>query len=475
MNIVLATAPDEEKSWNVGSFPPLGLLYVGGSVKQLPGVRVKVVDTYGAGLNMDRSVERILALEPDMLGVTVTSQTFMTAWKLAARVKAARSGVTTIFGGIHPSLFDSLLLKEMPELDLIFRGEAEEGFPELCRRLLSGEEIAGTPGISYRANGEVVQGELQRIQDLDSLPFPDRSLLDYKKYGSQWYGFKLPEIPPLTTMSSSRGCPYHCIFCSCTKMFGNRLRTRSPENVFRELEQLAGEGFKVAIFWDDNFTANGKRVDQLCHLILEHNLKMNFACAGTLHNLPDATLKLMHQAGFDLFFLGAESGSDAQLQRYQKPTTSQKLAHDIRRAKKAHLFVIASFITGHPEETTADHEATKELVRKVRPHLAEVNPLMVHPGSFLWEKINGPGIPATLEKSRARLISRFPQQLPKATIKGRERDFRQTFQSTWLEWRRLLDILDLAVYNQSFRFLLKSAFKNPKILLQLILGATPRD
>lgn len=475
MNIVLATATDEAKAWNVGSFPPLGLLYIAGSVKPLPGVRVKVVDTYGEGLDMDRAVARILAAEPDMLGVTVTSQTFMAAWRLAARIKAARPGVTTIFGGIHPSLFDTLLLKEMPELDLVFRGEAEEGFPELCRRLLGGEEIAGTPGISYRANGKVVRGELQRIQDLDTLPFPDRSLVDSKKYGSQWYGFKLPEIPPLTTMSSSRGCPYHCIFCSCTRMFGNRLRTRSAENVFGELQQLAGEGFKVALFWDDNFTADVKRVDRLCHLILDHHLQMNFACAGTLHTLPDETLKLMHQAGFDLFFLGAESGSDAQLRRYRKPTTSQKLARDIQRAKKAHLFVIASFITGHPEETAADHEATKELVRKVRPHLAEVNPLMVHPGGFLWEQINGPGMPETLEKSWARLISRFPGQLPKETIKWRERDFRQTFQKTWLEWRRLLDILDLVVYNKSLRFLLKSALKNPKILLQLIFGGTPRD
>jgi len=257
-------------------------------------------------------------------------------------------------------------------------------------------------------------------------------------------------------------------------MFGDRLRTRSAENVFRELQQLADEGFRVAIFWDDNFTANVKRVDRLCHLILEHNLKMNFACAGTLHHLPDDTLKLMHQAGFDLFFLGAESGSAAQLRRYKKPTTSQKLAHDIRRAKKAHFFVIASFITGHPEETPSDHEATKEFVLKVRPHVAEVNPLMVHPGSLLWETINGPEIPVTLEKSRSRLISRFPQQLKKETIKGRERDFRQTFQKTWRDWQRLLDVLDLALYNKSIRFLLKTALKDPKVLLQMIFGGTPR-
>jgi anaerobic magnesium-protoporphyrin IX monomethyl ester cyclase len=285
VNIALATSPDKRSPWNVGSFPPLGLLYVAASVNNIPGVRVKLVDTFCEGLSMDQSVERILALAPDMLGVTVTSKNFQEAWKLTAGVKAARPDVLIIFGGIHPSLFDDLLLKEMPQLDLILRGEAEKGFPQLCQRLMKGEDIAGVPGISYRSNGAVVRGELQRIQDLDALPFPDRSLLDYKGYGAQWYGFKLPKTLPLTTASSSRGCPWHCTFCSCTRMFGNRLRTRSAENVFQELLQLAHKGFKAVIFFDDNFTGNVERVNRLCRLILEHGLEMNFACAGMLHKV----------------------------------------------------------------------------------------------------------------------------------------------------------------------------------------------
>jgi anaerobic magnesium-protoporphyrin IX monomethyl ester cyclase len=476
MNIVLATAPDEGSSWNEGSFPPLGLLYVAASVQNLPGVQIKLVDAFCEGLSMDRSVARILALAPDMLGVTVTSKNFQEAWMLAARVKAARPDILTIFGGIHPSLFDSLMLKEMPELDLILRGEAEQSFPELCRRLLQGDEIAGVPGISYRANGTVVRGELQRIQNLDSLPFPDRSLLDYKGYGTQWYGFKLPQALPITTMSSSRGCPWRCTFCSCTRTFGSRLRTRSAENVFQELRQVYREGFKGVIFFDDNFTGDAQRVDRLCRLILEHNLKMSLACAGILNKVPDATLKLMHQAGFDLVFMGAESGSDAMLRRYKKPSTSRKLADDIRRAKKAHIFVIASFITGDPNETAADHQASLEFVRKIRPHFAEINPLMVYPGSLLWEEINGPEVPESLEKSSGRLISRFPGQLKKETIKAREREFRQAFQETWrLNWGRFLEFIDLLLYNRTIRYLLKRVLRDPKIFLQLLFGWAPRE
>lgn len=476
MNIVLATAPDEDSPWNEGSFPPLGLLYIASSVKDLPGVQVKVIDTYCEGLNLDQSVARIVSCSPDILGVTVTSKNFREARRLTAGVKAARPDTVTVFGGIHPTIFDSLLLQEIPELDLVFRGEAEEGFPELCRRLLGGQEIAGVPGLSYRANGEVVRGEIQRIQDLDSLPIPDRSLLAYKHYGTQWYGFKFPSLPPLTTMSSSRGCPYHCVFCSCTKMFGDRLRTRSAENVFRELQQLAQAGFKAVIFFDDNFTGDVKRVDRLCRLILEHDLQMHLACAGVLQKVPDDTLKLMHQAGFDLLFVGVESGSDAQLRRYKKPTTSRKLAEDILRAKKANMVIIASFITGEAGETAADHEASKEFVRKVRPQIAEINPLMVYPGSFLWEKINGADAPADLEKTSSRMISRFPGQMDKATIRARERDFRRTFQRTWQDWwRRGPEILKLAMHNKTVRFFLKAVFWDPRFVIQLVFGGNPRN
>jgi radical SAM superfamily enzyme YgiQ (UPF0313 family) len=257
-------------------------------------------------------------------------------------------------------------------------------------------------------------------------------------------------------------------------MFGDRLRTRSAENVLQELLQLAKEGFKAVIFFDDNFTGNVERVNRLCRLILEHDLKMYMACAGVLHKVPDDTLKLMHQAGFDIIFVGVESGSDAQLRRYKKPTTSRKLAHDIQRAKNARLAVIASFITGHSRETVADHEATMEFVRKVRPHIAEVSPLMVHPGSFLWNEINGPGVPESLEKSTSRMISRFPGQMQKETIKTREREFRQTFQKTWRDWRRVVEILKLARHNKTVRFLLRSILTDPKFFTQLLFGATPR-
>ncbi len=452
--------------WNAGSFPPLGLLYLAGSVKNLPDVRVRLVDAFCEGLDVDQSAEKILSHSPDVVGVSVTSRHFEVLSRLLANLKAARRDILTIAGGIHATLFDHLLLKEIPALDLVLRGEADASFPELCQRLMAGEEMVGVSGLSYRANGEVVRGEPQHIEDLDSLPFPDRSIADFTGYGFQWYGFRLPNLPRFTTAFSSRGCNFNCTFCAGTKLCHNKLRTRSAENVFQELAQLSQEGFEFVIFFDDNFTGEASRVDKLCRLILEHGLTLRLAFAGTLYNVPPATLQLMHQAGFDLVFLGVESASDAQLKRYRKPATRQSLASDILRAKEAHMFTIASFITGSKEEEESDHEASQSFIRKVQPHFCEINPLMVHPGSHLWEEMHSFKEPETLEESQSSPIFRFPGQLNKEIIKRRERDFRRTFHRSWLHWRRIFDLLDLFRHNPLAAKLVKDLLRNPMPLLQ---------
>lgn len=473
MKIVLATAPRVNEPWNSGSFPPLGLLYIAGGLKSLPEVRVEVVDTYGEGLDVDRSMERLLSMSPDVLGLTVTSGNVEDSRRLISKMKVSRPDIVVAAGGIHPTLFDRLMLEKIPELDFCLRGEGEESFSALCQRLQKGEDVAGLPGLSYRSNGAVVRGEPQVVADLDGLPFPDRSLLQYDGYGSQWYGFKLPSFPPMTTAFSSRGCPFKCSFCADTKICGGTYRSRSAENVFQELLFLSRLGYKFVIFFDDNLVFDVPRLNKLCSMILKQKLGMRLACAGTVHMLPQPTLDLMHEAGFDLLFVGVESGSDAQLKRFGKPVNRNGLAAGLRRARKAHLFTLASFVTGAPGETERDFQATLDFLKEVRPHLAEPNSLMVYPGSRLWEEINGPDEPETLEASYGRSIWRFPGQPDKATVKRRTQAFRKVFARTVFHWQRLFDFVDLMIHNPSMRHLVLSLLKKPSVLLPILSARRP--
>ncbi len=478
MQIVLATPPADGDTWGIGSFPTLGLAYLASSVMSIPGMKVTVVDGLAEGLDLAEATERVLSVDPDMLGVTVTSMTIERGLKLIKSVKQCRPDVVTIVGGHHATVFDSLLLNEVRELDFVLRGEGEESFPDLCERLTRSEDVSGVMGLTYRAHGKVIRGIPQAVSDLDSIPFPDRDVFTYEGYGTQWAGFFIPPVfsGGLATMVTSRGCPYRCTFCAKTSPQLGRYRARSAENVFREVRELAAGGYSAVGFVDENFSYDVKRVTVLCRMILEHDLGLRFFFQGSLHHLSQSVLDLMHEAGFDLAMVGVESGSDAQLRRYNKPAASSALASGIRRAKQAHLFVVAFFIDGGPGETEEDHHSTLQFIRDVKPHICATGELVVHPGSKLWESMVDADLPhQSVESSRALMIHVFEGQLDKSEIDLRIRSFQKAFAESWRHWRRLRDVLDLMIHNPTIRTLIISVFRYPTAYLQLIgkPGASP--
>jgi anaerobic magnesium-protoporphyrin IX monomethyl ester cyclase len=323
----------------------------------------------------------------------------------------------------------------------------------------------------------VIRGEPQRIEDLDSIPLPDRSVVDNPNRIFDWVGYVFPEVPPIATMVSSRGCPFRCNFCTPTSSFACGWRGRSAENVLQELLQLAEEGFRIVISVENNFTANVARVNKLCRMIMEHGLhkKMRFFTQGMVDHVPEATLQLMHKAGFDGIYVGVESGSDAQLKRYDKATTGRRTGDGILRTKKAHMFVISSFITGGIGETDEDREETYKFVRKIKPLVCEVGSLRVHPGTPLWDELVGPEEPATIEESLTRTIDQFPGQQDEETLKRWIKDFEKVFHGTFGRGRRLREAIDLLLHNPTARWFIKTCLKHPWVVAKIIKRMRPGD
>jgi len=470
MRIVLATPPAEGKAWS--TVPPLGLTYLAGSVKDLPAVQVRIVDAMSEGLNADEAIDRIVRLSPDLVGVSVTSATIQRGLKLVIGVKRAGPRILTIAGGYHATAFDDLILGETPELDMVLRGEADSSFPELCRRLESDEDIVGVPGLSHRVNGDIVRGKPQYIEDLDSVPFPDRHALEFKGYWQNFAGGVLPQLPRLGTIVSSRGCPHRCTFCSKLTPGSKMHRMRSAENVFREILDLVEDGYELIFFTDENFTHDVKRIRKICQTILDHNLSVRFVFQGTLHNLSQSVLDLMHQAGFDVNIVGVESGSDAQLKRYKKSGNSRAIGAGITRAKKAHMVVHGFFMCGGPGETAADCEATNQFVRKVRPHSGGMAELMLYPGSTLWDDLVGPSLTEnTIEASGNRHIHTIPGQTAKEVIDARIRGFNSALAKSWLSWRRIPEVVDLLRHNPTVRSIVVKAWRQPRAQRRALLAS----
>jgi radical SAM superfamily enzyme YgiQ (UPF0313 family) len=238
--------------------------------------------------------------------------------------------------------------------------------------------------------------------------------------------------------------------------------------VLQELRLLSRQGYKVAIFMDENLTVSASRIDHLCRLIIQDNLQMRFAFEGFLEHLSDSTLELMRQAGFDLAFVGVESGSDPQRRRYRKPGSAHAVAQGMRRAQKHHFLVHAFLMIGGPGETQADLENTKNFLREAQPHLININAIKVHPGTQLWHELAGPGEPATLKDADSRHISDFPGQSDQATLAKQAREIYQFYLRRLFRWGNVLEFLRLFRYNSLVRVMIWSALKRISVLLQLL-------
>jgi anaerobic magnesium-protoporphyrin IX monomethyl ester cyclase len=230
--------------------PPLGLIYIATAAQKALGEKITIMDACSEGLYAEEAVARVLDHQPDIFGLSVMSTNINRGLKLLKGVKKARPAVTTVLGGQHATLFDRLLLREVPEADMVLRGEGEESFPKLCQTLDGDQGLNGLPGLSYRNGGNTIQGQPQVIADLDALPFPDRTIPDYQGYYAQWGHWQTGIGVTVTSILSSRGCPGHCTFCTRIPAELSRWRPRSPESVLQELRQLSREGYKAVVFTD---------------------------------------------------------------------------------------------------------------------------------------------------------------------------------------------------------------------------------
>ncbi len=185
------------------------------------------------------------------------------------------------------------------------------------------------------------------MKDLDRIPFPARNLLPNESYirqGRKKYGYSI------TTVMSTRGCPYRCEFCS-NVVFGGSYRERSAENVVDEIESALALGYDRISFADDVFTMKKERVVRVCQEITRRGLHFNWECLGRVDALDHPTALEMKAAGCTRIFFGIESGNEQMLERMNKKITLDEARRAVNAAHQAGLQVGAFFILCYPGDT----------------------------------------------------------------------------------------------------------------------------
>jgi anaerobic magnesium-protoporphyrin IX monomethyl ester cyclase len=387
IRVLLSTPPGRTTEL----WPPLGLLYIASSCAAKRDDEVKVIDAFCENLSEDELLLRVAREKPDVLGMNCSTHTFLDTVKALKRVHEVLPETKIVLGGFHATFAWQRIIEEYPFLDYLIKGEAENSFPELLGCIERGSSPSGVSGISYLEDGRVVSNPEVAIEDLDSLPFPDRNMVQNVEYGYFHKNIRLT-FGKFTTVSSSRGCPFGCTYCSCAAFSKRRWRARSPENVVDELEMLYSDGYECCVFVDDNLTLKRDRIKRICDLIRKRRLKMSFYCEGRVDEVSAPLLKNMKRAGFDVMYFGIESPQKHVLEYYKKNISADVARKAIEDAKRAGMIVVTSYIVGAPVESAHDMDCTVNFIRSTRPHGVQINILDCLIGTEIWSDLEREGV-----------------------------------------------------------------------------------
>jgi anaerobic magnesium-protoporphyrin IX monomethyl ester cyclase len=460
MRILLSTPP-----WKTTElWPPLGLLYIAGAVKRAREDEVVVVDAFCENLAPEQLVERAREQAPDVVGMNCSTHTFAAAMAVLEEIKRQLPEVVIVLGGYHATFAAPAILREYPFVDYIIKGEAEVAFPKLLDHIEAGTAPADVEGIVYRTPDGVEERPLALVEDLDALPFPDRGLLGDVEYGYYFQGIPLT-FGRFTTISSSRGCPFSCSYCSCAAFSERRWRYRSAANVVDELEMLYRQGYRECVFVDDNFTHKVSRVEEICRLIEERGIRMKLYCEGRANHASLPLLKTMKKAGFNVIYFGAESASPHVLKYYNKKLTAEQNAEAVANAKRAGMLVITSYIVGAPVETKDDIRRTIAFAESLRPHGVQYNILDMLIGTPLWEELKEKGRLGPEDwKTNHRVYEYYPDRTSQEELESLVNDGYGSFIGAWKSFQGLRELARIVLVNPTARSIVLRNVRNPAAL-----------
>jgi anaerobic magnesium-protoporphyrin IX monomethyl ester cyclase len=388
MKVLLINPPPLERVPARIVTPPLGLLYLAASLKA-HGIEAVVLDADALDLRPAQVGDVARRARPGVIGVTAMTPTADAAY--AAIAEARPYTDCLVLGGAHASALGARVFTDCPtRLDAVICGEAEEVFPEFVRRAADGAESGGAPlpGVLLPGAEAAPSPDIDwpKIAELDALPFPDRA-------GLPWRRYRHPLLAggPVTTMITSRGCPYRCIFCA-KHVGGTRWRARSAANVLDEMSAIAlNHGITRIIIYDDLFTLDRGRVIEICEGIIARGLSLRWKCEGRVNRVDAEVLGWMARAGCEMIAYGVESASPAGLAFLDKGITPDQVREAFALTRAAGIKTLGYYLLGVPGETMADERKTVELAISTRADYAQFGVLSPFPGTRLAELASARG------------------------------------------------------------------------------------
>ncbi|MFA5118707.1 MAG: radical SAM protein [Candidatus Omnitrophota bacterium] len=365
------------------SYLPLGLMYLQSYLKQngYPLTSLRWVNN----IKRKEFLKLLKTLDPDVLGIPCLSGSRFLTLALAREAKAYNPRIRVILGGHHATYLRQQILGAYPFVDYVVKGEGEVSLKELLDHIrLEKNVFEAIPGISLRDHrGQFLDGPVRgSIVDLDRLPFPCYDDICLRR------GF-LPRFSILT----SRGCLFHCTFCSATAFYGYQRRFRSVKSVVAELSYLK-QNFKVKriTFNDDLLTANMRHSCELFEAIACEDFGFEFEVQTHYNFLDKKLLRLMKAAGVVHLAFGLESGSARILKKVNRNLPSAESKSALKETARLGIMTCANVIVGWPQRDWQSLIETARQLCELNPYYFRTYLLVILPGSALYEESKKKGI-----------------------------------------------------------------------------------
>jgi len=367
--------------------PPLSLAYLAGALER-DGFEVQVLDFLVNSYRPEKIRKKIEEFHPQLVGVTCVTMNYPLATKMLQVCRESNPAIVTVIGGPHVSFTLEDTLLKSPWIDVVVIGEGDDTIIELARAVDGGSSISGIPGIAYTEDGTVVKTAPRLlIEDINRLGMPARHLIPPARYLA---------LGTPCTIITSRGCPYGCLFCSASRMFGRRVRFRIPGLVVDEIESVRKDyGFRNINIVDDTFTVNHNHVREICEEMLRRNLDITWNAYARVDTMNEELAKLMKRAGCHMVLFGIESADEGILKTIGKGITPRDMRRGVKAATDAGLEVFSSFIIGLPGENADTILASRAFASEINEDYGVqygYHMLAPLPGTDLYEKAGDYGI-----------------------------------------------------------------------------------
>jgi len=451
--------------------PHFGLISLAAYIREkFPKIKIKIVE----GIN---PIREIISLKPDIIGFTSDTLTYL---KTVNGAKQLRKEIKApfIIGGVHITALPESL---DPVFDLGVIGEGELTFVKLLKifqkhRRFQTADLKQIKGLVFFDKNQLIKTKPRElIKDIDQLPYPARDLVPMEEYYLKDQ-LNLFGVRRLATLMTSRGCPYHCVFCGSPVQWG-RVRFHSPEYVVGEIKKLVKD-YQVdgIMFWDDLFTAPEARIKKMAELIKKENLhkRLTFFGYARANLINEEMCLILKSINVKRLIFGLESGSEKILDYLKQHSVS---VTDNQRAvylcRKYGITTSSGFITGTPGETLADLKKTYKFMKEYPLDNTQIYILTPYPGTETWRQAEAKGLVSPkmdfsklfVQLPGLKLFDFFRKDKPEM-IKGRI-FLNQKYKNNQKYLRLIFKMQKLAFW-QNLSFYLKALSKDLYLILKVI-------